>query len=144
MISIDTNIVLRRLLDDEKAQSIKARRLFESNENILITDIVLTEAIWVLQGKRYNVWREGLAAVILGLLHEPNVIFESKQAIWSALNEYANAKPVTTVSGVKSVDFADALIVYKSSHVALLRGEALNGIYTFDQAAWELPGTRKP
>lgn len=144
MISVDTNIVLRRLLDDDKEQSIKARRLFESNESVLITDVALAETIWVLQGKRYNVSRDGVAAVILGLLHEPNVIFESKQAIWSALNEYANATPAGTASGVKSVDFADALIVYKSKHVALLRGETFNGVYTFDHAAWKLSGTRKP
>lgn len=45
MIAIDTNVLLRHLLDDDKAQAKKAHELIGRDENVLITDVVLTEEI---------------------------------------------------------------------------------------------------
>jgi len=45
---------------------------------------------------------------------EPNIGFEDGPAVWLALNDYRNAKPVNG----KEADFADALIVNKSKQVA--------------------------
>ena len=114
MIAVDTNVLLRRLLNDNAAQAEKARRLFESEESVLISDVVLAEAIWTLTGKRYAAGREDVAAVVLGLLEERNVVFESRQAVWSALNDYLDAMPVRTASGIRIADLADALIVNKA------------------------------
>ena len=90
MIAVDTNVLLRRLLNDDATQAEKARRLFETEESVLVTDVVLAETIWTLMGKRYRAGKEALAAVVMGLLEERNVVFESRQAIWSALNDYLN------------------------------------------------------
>lgn len=144
MIAIDTNVLLRRLLDDDETQADKARRLFDSGELLLITDIVLAETVWTLKGKRYGVSRDEIADAIVSLMEEPHVIFESKQAVWSALNDYLAAVPVKTANGPKQADFADALIVNKAKHVANLRGERYSGTYTFDQGALGIAGTRKP
>ena len=42
MIAVDTHVLLRNLLDDDAAQSRKARHLFDTNEGILITECVST------------------------------------------------------------------------------------------------------
>ena len=144
MISIDTNVLLRRILQDDVEQQKKADRLFDSGKTILVTDIVLVETIWTLKGKLYGVDRDGIIAVITSLLQEPRVVFESLQAVWSALNEYIAAPAVSTSNGARFADFSDALIAYKSHYAALASGDALDVVYTFDQAALYLPGTRKP
>lgn len=144
MIAVDTNVLLRRLLDDDATQAEKARRLFETQESVLITDIVLAETIWTLTGKRYRAGKEELAAVVMGLLEERNVMFESREAIWSALHDYLDALPVKTASGVRTADLADALIVNKAKFTAQERGERYGATYTFDQAALALEGTKVP
>ncbi len=40
MTAVDANVLLRYLLRDDEAQAEKARRVFESGERILITDVV--------------------------------------------------------------------------------------------------------
>jgi predicted nucleic-acid-binding protein len=144
VIAVDTNVLLRRLLDDDAAQAAKARWLFESGDSVLITDVVLAEAIWTLAGKRYGAGREEIAAVVMGLLEEHNVVFESRQAVWSALNDYLGAMPVRTAAGVRIADLADALIVNKARLTAQQRNERYRGTYTYDQAALTLDGTKAP
>ena len=144
MIAVDTNVLLRRLLNDDAAQAEKARRLFESEESVLVTDVVLVEATWTLTGKRYGAVREDIAAVVMGLLEERNVVFESRQAVWSALNDYLEALPVKTASGVRNADLADALIVNKAKVTAKNRNESYRCTYTYDQAALALAGTKTP
>lgn len=142
MIAIDTNVLLRRLLNDDAAQAERARRLFEMQESVLVTDVVLAEAIWTLTGKRYRAGKEELAAVVMGLLEERNVVFESRQAVWSALNDYLDALPVKTASEVKTADLADALVVNKAKIIAQHRNEPYAGTYTYDQAVLALEGTK--
>lgn len=144
MIAVDTNVLLRRLLNDDATQAEKARRLFETNESVLVTDAVLAETVWTLTGKRYRAATEDLAAIIMGLLEERNVVFESRQAVWSALNDYLNALPVKTASGMRSADLADALVVNKAKITAQHRNEQYRGTYTYDQAALALDGTKAP
>lgn len=144
MIAIDTNVLLRRLLDDDPAQSEKARDLFHHAGKILITDVVLAETLWTLKGKRYKALKEDLVAVISSLLAEPNIVFESQQAVWSALNEFIHTPPVRTTDGTRSVDFPDALIVNKAKIVIQASDAPYDGTYTFDQAAQQLDSARVP
>ena len=53
MIAIDTNILLRYLLNDNEEQSRKARRLIKGENKVLVTDVVLVETLWTLKGKKY-------------------------------------------------------------------------------------------
>ena len=64
MISVDTNVLLRYLLQDDKDQSPKANRLFSSTKKVLITDMVLVEALWTLKGKRYNLGKHDQLMVL--------------------------------------------------------------------------------
>jgi len=144
MIAVDTNVLLRRLLDDDPEQAELARRLFERNESVLIPDAVLAETVWTLKGKRYKATRDDLVAMIMSLLEEPNVVFESRQAVWSAVNDYIDAPTVRTAGGAQTADLSDALVVNKAKIAAQRRGEGYGGTYTFDQAAPALHGKKRP
>ena len=114
MIAIDTNVLLRYLLEDDVNQSSKATQLISNKQEVLITDVVLVETILTLRGKKYQLNKSELVAVIQALFQEPNIRFEDGQVVWVALSDYRQAKPVKG----KEVDFADALIVSKASYIA--------------------------
>ena len=133
MIAVDTNVLLRYLLNDDKELAKRSRQIFESAERILITDIVLAETLWTLTGRRYGAVKVDLIAVVDKLLQEPKVRFEDDEVIWSALQAYRRT----------NVDFADALIVYKALKTGSI-GNGLDAIYTFDSTALQLPKTDDP
>ena len=140
MIAIDTNVLLRRILRNDALQAKKVDALFDKHASILITDVVLVETIWTLCGKKYGASKEAIAEVVLSLLEETNLVFENQQAIWSALNDYMSAKPVKTPSGMKEVDFADALVINKARVMMEQWGEPYEATYTFDKAAQSIDG----
>ena len=144
MIAVDTNVVLRRLLADDADQTKRANAIFGGRETLLITDVVLVETVWTLKGKRYGATREDITAAVMSLIEEPNVLFEDKQVIWSALNDFTSARSVKTSDGTKSADFADALIVNKARSIARVTDQKYTTTYTFDLAATELEGTTLP
>jgi predicted nucleic-acid-binding protein len=78
LISVDTNVLLRYLLQDDRDQSPKANRLFGSKKKILITDMILVEALWTLKGKKYNLGKQDQLMVLSQLFKDPNVIFEDQ------------------------------------------------------------------
>ena len=144
MIAIDTNVLLRYLLDDDATQSKKATSIITGTTNVLVTDIVLTETIWTLKGKKYNLAKESIIQVINTLFAEPNIIFEDGQTVWKALSDYKQAKIIKVGNKRKEADFPDALIVNKAIYVASRLNEELHGVYTFDLALQTISGTRKP
>ncbi len=144
MIAIDTNVVLRYLLWDDKVQSAKAAKLMNGAARVLITDVVLAETLWTLKGKKYKLDKTAMIAVVNALFEEPNLCFEDGQTVWRALNDYRQAKSVKVGGKKKEADFSDALIVNKAKSYALGRDEVLDGVYTFDLAAQVIPGTAKP
>ena len=144
MIAIDTNVLLRYLLDDDATQSAKARRLIKRHQVILLTDAVLVETVWTLAGKRYGLEREEIGAVITRLFEEPAFCFENDQTVWRALGDYRNAEPVKVGRKRKVADFADALIANKARCVAEAAGHSFQGLYSFDAAAGALPGVKTP
>lgn len=140
MIAIDTNVLLRYLLEDDVEQSSKANHLIANKGKVLITDVVLVETIWTLRGKKYQLNKPELVNVIQALFQELNIRFENGQVVWLALNDYRNAKPVKG----KEADFADALIVNKARYIADNQGYSFGGSYTFDRAAQKIPGAKAP
>ncbi len=140
MIAIDTNVLLRYLLQDDPDQASKANKLINGKQRVLITDTVLVETIWTLKGKKYQQEKAALVAVIQALFKETNLHFENNQVVWMALNDYRKAK---SVKG-KTADFSDALIVNKAKSTISGKGGEFNGLYTFDAAALALPGTKAP
>ena len=140
MIAIDTNILLRYLLDDDKAQAAKAVKLITGKELVLITDVVLVETIWTLKGKKYRLKKAELVAVIQALFKEPNICFEDGQTVWLALNYYRRAKLLRG----KESDFSDTLIVQKAKFLVSSQKLDFGGFYTFDVSAQKLPGAKVP
>ena len=144
MIAIDTNVLLRYLLNDDPKQSKKASAVIQGSQKVLITDVVLVETIWTLKGKKYNQDKEGIVQVISALFEEPTICFEDGQSVWRALVDFKNAKSIKAGGKQKIADFPDALIVNKAHFVSKNLGEELEGVYTFDMAAQELPRTKNP
>ena len=143
MIAIDTNVLLRYLLNDDPKQSKKASAVIQGSQKVLITDVVLVETIWTLKGKKYNQDKDGIVQVISALFEEPRICFEDGQSVWRALVDFKNAKSIKAGDKHKIADFPDALIVNKAHFVSKKLGATLDCVYTFDVAAQELPGTMK-
>ena len=135
MIAVDTNVLLRYLLNDDAAQADTAASLIKGGDTVLITDVVLAETLWTLSGKKYRLNKDQLAGVVHALFEEPNVRFEDGPAVWMALNDYLESD---------GADFADALIINKARAVAKAQGGPFSGSYTFDKAAQKLQGARTP
>ncbi len=144
MKAIDTNVLLRYLLDDDIKQAKKASALITGTNKVLLTDIVLTETIWTLKGKKYKLDKDSIVKVINSLFAEPNIIFEDGQTVWRALIDYTKTKSIKVGSKRKEADFPDALIVNKAKYVANLLNDELDVVYTFDVASQQLPGTSEP
>lgn len=144
MIAIDTNVLLRYLIQDDEAQAGKASKIITGDKKVLVTDVVITETVWVLTGKRYGLSKEKVIDVIHALFAEPNIQFEDGQAVWCALKDYVNAAPIKVKGKTKQADFPDALIVNKAKRYGQLNDVDVNPIYTFDKAALEINGTKEP
>ena len=140
MIAIDTNVLLRYLLADDTRQHRLAVSVITSGNPVLLTDVVVVEALWTLAGKRYALGKPELCRVIRALIEDLSFTFEDSQAVWVALNDYENARPVRG----KTLDFADALILHKAKRSVENRNMSFEGFFTFDQAARTLPGSRAP
>ena len=143
MIAIDTNVLLRYLLNDHEEQTGIAAALILGNSQVLITDVVLAETVWTLRGKKYKVDDSGIAMALNYLFSESSIIFEDGEVIWKALVDYVDANVVDTPTQRKHVDFADALIINKARMLATDSNEPFEGLHTFDLAASTLPGATR-
>lgn len=112
MISVDTNIIVRFLTQDDPVQFKKSRALFESHE-VFITDTVVLETEWVLRFA-YNFDAESVANGLRLLFGLPNVQLSNPPLIAQALEWHLDG-----------MDFADAL------HLA--NSQQFDELYTFDK-----------
>jgi predicted nucleic-acid-binding protein len=144
MIAIDTNVLLRYLIEDDESQAEKSKQLITGNQSVLVTDIVITEAVWVLTGKRYKLAKEQIIDVIHAIFAEPNIKFEDDQAVWCALKDYVNAALIKVKGKTKQADFPDALIINKAKRYGQLKNVEVTHIYTFDKTALKIDGTKEP
>ena len=82
--------MLRYLLRDDKAQAAKSLQLFERQQCILITDVVLAGYVWTLLGRNNKVTKQDPIAVVDNLFRELNVRFEDDEVIWCSLSGCRN------------------------------------------------------
>ncbi len=113
-------------------------------DKVLVTDIVITETVWTLKGKKYKLDKEQILNTIYKLFEEPNIVFEDGQTIWRALGDYAAAQAVKVGKKLKGADFPDALIVNKVLYISKQTSQPLKSVFTFDKAAQEIHGTEQP
>ncbi|WP_020560590.1 type II toxin-antitoxin system VapC family toxin [Thiofilum flexile] len=103
MIAVDTNILVRLLVQDDALQAKKAEQLF-ANEQIFIADTVLLETEWVLRFA-YKLSAEDIYLGLTQLLGLENVLVRDELAIQKALNGFQSG-----------LDFADAWHLVQSQH----------------------------
>ena len=127
MIGIDTNVIIRYLVQDDPLQSAIATKFIEQTitpENPgYLTCITLCEVVWVLS-ECYGADRSRIRSVLEGLLSTRQLSVENPELVWGALRDW----------DVSGADFSDALI---GRIVAANGGSAT---VTFDRAASKLPG----
>ena len=117
MTYLDTNVILRWMLDDDRLLSPRARRIIDESEpaEFLVTDVTLSEIFYVLRGKGYN--RQQTAEYMYGLLEQPAFIFDQE----SRLNQ------LIALIRDTNLDFADCYLICRALH----SGASLK---TFDKA----------
>jgi predicted nucleic acid-binding protein len=131
MRSIDTNILLRHLLQDHDDHSPKASALLlevrRGQQKIFCPATVIFEAIYVLH-ERAGLPRNKIAWALKNLVELPNFVMSEEQVIIVALDFWTEQSPL---------DYADCY------HLALTKALGLTEIYTFDKKMDRFPGVER-
>lgn len=129
MIGIDANVLLRLWLNDEPTQNRRLDVLLAEYGNtpasVLVTDVVLVEAIWTLRSS-YEQNKAAQVLAVRSLLEEAAFAFEDRDAVTRAL----------TMFELSACGFSDCLIAAKHA----LQGCDFTA--TFDRRMQRLPGVR--
>ena len=124
---LDTNVLVRYLLNDDKRQSAMARffiqKAIENGEAVRISLLTILETEWVLRsyGKRD---KATVIEVFQALLEARDVEIELEESLEQALHYYKNS----------NADFADCLMTSRYQR------SGCTAMMTFDDKASKLPG----
>jgi predicted nucleic-acid-binding protein len=127
VIGLDTNLIVRYIVQDDAKQAAAATRLFEGSLSAeqpgVITLVTLCEIAWVLS-QCYGAEKARTRGVIEALLGSRQLLVEQSELVWKALRAWGNT----------SADFSDALVG------EILGAQGCEKVMTFDKAAAKLPG----
>jgi len=131
MIGLDTNIIVRYLIQDDPVQSalaneIMERRLTEAEPGF-VSVVVMAEIVWVL-GSRYRLTAQHVVAAIERMLSVRTLVIESEREVHVAMIALKDGRG----------SFADAFIG------ALAASAGCSHTFTFDRKAARLPGFALP
>jgi predicted nucleic-acid-binding protein len=130
MPALDTNVLIRYVVQDDETQLAAARRLIRKavseGQTLFVPVTVALELEWVLRSG-YGVPRDEVLEILSTLLSAAELTFESERALEVALHLYRDG----------SVDFADCL------HIALAAQAQELPLWTFDKRAGKVSGGRK-
>lgn len=98
MIIVDTNVILRYLLQDNEELSSKAIEIIDNNEIFIPTEVIV-EVSYVLK-KVYNVEKDKIFETIKLLLDMQNIKFKNKKTIEVAFKIYSE----------KNLDIVDCIL----------------------------------
>ena len=122
MKAIDTNVLVRFLVNDDRAQAAQVRERFATAEQrraaFYVPPLVLLETIWVLESA-YQIRRAEIIEALGELLLMPVLQFEQREAVLAMLRA---AKET-------NLDLPDALIAHSPLHMGC------ESVLTFDQKA---------
>jgi predicted nucleic-acid-binding protein len=102
MTGLDTNVLVRYIMQDDLKQSPLATRLVESRSvesRGFVPLVSVVELFWVMSSA-YELDRGQLIAALEGLLRTKELVVERAEIVWKALRIFQTA----------NVDFADCLI----------------------------------
>ena len=95
MTGLDTNVLVRYLVQDDPAQSAEATRRIEAgadgSESFAIAPIVLCELVWVLE-TAYGCPRADIAATLENILRTAQFEVLAKDLVWRAWSDYKTGK----------------------------------------------------
>ncbi|HUP46923.1 MAG TPA: type II toxin-antitoxin system VapC family toxin [Thermoanaerobaculia bacterium] len=131
MIGLDTNVLVRYLVEDDPRQSAEAAKVMEgaveSGQQLFISQIVLCELVWVL-AYAYALSRREVVVVLQQLRRAAQVVIESPDEVQRAIDSFERSRG----------DFPDFLIAER----AVAYGCEV--VLTFDRALHTDPRFRKP
>ncbi len=103
MIGLDTNVLVRHILQDNAAEGRAASTLLASrcsaDDPGVVSLVVLCELVWVLD-RGYGYDRRAIAAVLRQVLSVEDLLVEHSELAWQALHLYQDGE----------ADFSDYLI----------------------------------
>ena len=121
MIAVDTNVLVRLIVNDDEAQARAVERLFikarRDQTALFVSDVVLCELAWVLT-RRYRLSRFDIAEELENLLETELIVVANEGVVSRAASAYGSGKG----------DFADYLIREQA-----LAAEA-SEVVTFDRS----------
>jgi len=127
MRTVDTNILVRLLEQDDPAQTAAAEAYLRNGGPLWVPHVVLVETVWVLLSTFNRTKREILGA-LEALLGNMDIHLQEEAIVSSAITTYRNSK----------ADFSDCLVletVKANGHLPLA---------TFDRNLAKLAGTILP
>ncbi len=131
MIALDTNVLVRFLVVDDKAQSARAARLVDGavarNETLFVSDVVICETVRVLLSA-YLVSRAKVGEILDQLLKATHLSFRDVDSLLRALEAFVAGRG----------DFADYVI---KEHA---RRADCEKVATFDRALLKEDGFLAP
>lgn len=129
MASLDTNVLVRYLVQDDDLQLAAAKKLIRAalraGETLYIPITVMLELEWVLRSN-FGFEKEQVTTTLSSLLASAELSFESEAALEIALALYKK----------NSADFADCV------HIALSHVAGESPLWTFDRAASKIDGAK--
>jgi predicted nucleic-acid-binding protein len=95
MKGLDTNILIRYLVQDDPKQCAAVNRAFEKarydGETFVISPIVLCEIVWVLEAA-YSCTRSEIVHALERVLRTAQFEVLDKDTVWSAWSDYRDGK----------------------------------------------------
>ena len=128
MIALDTNVLVRFLVQDDVDQAKIAGKIIDQLTDAapgFIGREVVVELVWVLE-RAYGYERTDIATALDGLLSARELLLEDADDIGPALELYRN----------EGFGFADLMIAAAARRVGAVE------LVTFDRKAARLPGVR--
>jgi predicted nucleic-acid-binding protein len=127
LIAVDTNVLVRLLIDDPQSQDqvVAARALLKEQGPVLVPRIVQVELVWVLESA-YQFNKQSVVQAMGHLSVSPLYVLQNDKQFQRAIDKFAQ----------HNADFSDCLILEEAS--------TLNcELFTFDRKLSRLNGVNR-
>lgn len=123
---VDTNVLLRLFIGDDKKQAEAAQRyiekVFQDNQKLFVSDMVVAEIVWYFE-RREKLPPSMIATLLRFSLDDEKLEFENRQRVKAAITFYED----------HHVDFIDAY------QAAIVQEKDLEAVISFDNHFSKLP-----